>query len=39
MTKAWGPCTWFVFHTLAEKIKEDSRIVELITEGSKFTLR
>lgn len=24
MTKAWGPCTWFVFHTLAEKIKEDS---------------
>jgi len=23
MTKTWGPCTWFLFHTLAEKIKED----------------
>lgn len=24
MTKSWGPCTWYLFHTLAEKIKEDS---------------
>ena len=23
MTKVWGPCTWFLFHTLAEKIKEE----------------
>jgi len=23
MTKTWGPCTWFLFHTLAEKIKEE----------------
>lgn len=23
MTKVWGPCTWYLFHTLAEKIKED----------------
>lgn len=23
MTKTWGPCTWFLFHTLAEKIKDD----------------
>jgi len=23
MTKLWGPPTWFLFHTLAEKIKED----------------
>lgn len=24
MTNIWGPCTWYLFHTLAEKIKEDS---------------
>ena len=24
MTKEWGPCTWYLFHTLAEKVKEDS---------------
>ncbi len=24
MTKTWGPCTWYLFHTLAEKIKEES---------------
>jgi len=23
MTKSWGPCTWYLFHTLAEKIKEE----------------
>jgi hypothetical protein len=23
MTQVWGPCTWYLFHTLAEKIKED----------------
>jgi hypothetical protein len=23
MTKAWGPSTWYLFHTLAEKIKEE----------------
>jgi hypothetical protein len=23
MTKSWGPPTWYLFHTLAEKIKED----------------
>lgn len=23
MTKTWGPCTWYLFHTLAEKVKED----------------
>ena len=23
MTKTWGPCTWFLFHTLAEKIREE----------------
>ena len=23
MTKYWGPSTWFLFHTLAEKIKDD----------------
>jgi len=23
MTKTWGPCTWYLFHTLAEKIKEE----------------
>lgn len=23
MTKTWGPCTWFLFHTLAEKVKEE----------------
>ena len=26
MTKVWGPCTWFLFHTLAEKIKEEEFI-------------
>jgi hypothetical protein len=24
MTKSWGPCTWYLFHSLAEKIKEES---------------
>lgn len=24
MTKFWGPSTWYLFHTLAEKIKEDN---------------
>lgn len=24
MTKTWGPCTWFLFHTLAEKIKDEN---------------
>ena len=24
MTKIWGPCTWYLFHSLAEKIKEES---------------
>jgi len=24
MAKSWGPSTWYLFHTLAEKIKEDS---------------
>jgi hypothetical protein len=24
MAKEWGPCTWYLFHTLAEKVKEDS---------------
>ena len=24
MTKTWGPCTWYLFHTLAEKVKEES---------------
>lgn len=23
MSKEWGPCTWYLFHTLAEKIKEE----------------
>ena len=23
MSKTWGPCTWYLFHTLAEKLKED----------------
>jgi len=23
MTKTWGPCTWYLFHSLAEKIKEE----------------
>jgi len=23
MTKIWGPCTWYLFHSLAEKIKEE----------------
>jgi len=23
MTKSWGPCSWYLFHTLAEKIKEE----------------
>ena len=23
MTKTWGPCTWYLFHTLAEKINEE----------------
>lgn len=27
MTKEWGPCTWYLFHTLAEKIKEDQFII------------
>jgi hypothetical protein len=24
MTRYWGPCTWYLFHTLAEKVKEDN---------------
>lgn len=24
MTKEWGPCTWYLFHTLAEKVKDES---------------
>ena len=24
MSKAWGPCTWYLFHTLAEKVKEET---------------
>ena len=24
MTKHWGPCTWILFHTLAEKVKEET---------------
>lgn len=24
MSKAWGPATWFLFHTLAEKVKEEN---------------
>lgn len=24
MTKTWGPCTWYLFHTLAEKVKDES---------------
>ena len=27
MTKEWGPCTWYLFHTLAEKVKNDSFLV------------
>ena len=23
MTKTWGPPTWYLFHTLAEKIKDE----------------
>jgi len=23
MTRYWGPCTWYLFHTLAEKVKDD----------------
>ena len=23
MTKEWGPITWYLFHTLAEKVKEE----------------
>jgi len=23
MTKTWGPCTWYLFHSLAEKIKDE----------------
>lgn len=23
MTKVWGECTWYLFHTLAEKIKDE----------------
>lgn len=26
MTRYWGPCTWYLFHTLAEKVKEDKFI-------------
>ena len=26
MTKSWGTCTWYLFHTLAEKIKEEEFI-------------
>ena len=24
MAKEWGPCTWYLFHTLAEKMKVES---------------
>ena len=24
MAKDWGPCTWYLFHTLAEKVKEEA---------------
>ena len=24
MAKEWGPCTWYLFHTLAEKMKPES---------------
>lgn len=24
MAKEWGPCTWYLFHTLAEKMKNES---------------
>ena len=24
MTRYWGPCTWYLFHTLAEKVKEEN---------------
>ena len=27
MAKEWGPCTWYLFHTLAEKVKNDSFLV------------
>jgi hypothetical protein len=23
MTKTWGPCTWYLFHSLAEKVKDE----------------
>ena len=23
MTRYWGPCTWYLFHTLAEKVKDE----------------
>jgi glutaredoxin-related protein len=23
MTKSWGPCTWYLFHSLAQKITEE----------------
>ena len=28
MTKSWGPCTWYLFHTLAEKMIEDQFITQ-----------
>lgn len=31
MVKEWGPCTWYLFHTLAEKIKSE-HFIELKNE-------
>jgi hypothetical protein len=31
MSKSWGPSTWYLFHTLAEKIKEE-HFIELKSE-------
>ena len=31
MAKEWGPCTWYLFHTLAEKVKNDSFL--LVKDG------
>ena len=28
MTKSWGPCTWYLFHTLAEKMIEEQFITQ-----------
>ena len=31
MTKTWGPCTWILFHTLAEKLNDQHDNIENIT--------